>query len=128
MRIARGNPAVIEEQLRRVGGVNPELGQLAAPGKARRVGRHDDQGDALVAGIAGSHGSGDEIGDRAVGDEGLGAVDDEVVPIDVPVDLEGTPRPVGPAFDVGAYEGAGTVFADGFESGDTGSWSQATNP
>ncbi len=42
---------------------------------------------------------------------------------DVPVDLEGTPRPVGPAFDIGAYEGVGTIFTDGFESGDLSRWS-----
>ena len=42
---------------------------------------------------------------------------------DVPVDLEGTPRPQGPAFDVGAFEGIGSIFADGFETGDTSRWS-----
>lgn len=45
---------------------------------------------------------------------------------DVPADLEGTPRPVGPAFDIGAYEGLGTIFADGFESGDVSRWSSST--
>jgi hypothetical protein len=42
---------------------------------------------------------------------------------EVPTDLEGTSRPLGPAYDVGAYEGAGVIFADGFESGDVSRWS-----
>ncbi len=42
---------------------------------------------------------------------------------EVPTDLEGTPRPVGPAYDIGAYEGTGVLFADGFESGDLSRWS-----
>ncbi len=42
---------------------------------------------------------------------------------DVPTDIEGTPRPVGPAYDIGAFEGFGALFSDGFESGDTSAWS-----
>lgn len=38
-------------------------------------------------------------------------------------DLEGAPRPQGAAFDAGAYERGGGIFADGFESGDTSAWS-----
>jgi len=37
-------------------------------------------------------------------------------------DLEGTPRPLGSAFDIGAYEGLGVLFADGVESGNTSRW------
>lgn len=40
-------------------------------------------------------------------------------------DLEGTPRPLGTEFDIGAYEGVGVVFADGFASGDRFRWSSA---
>ena len=45
----------------------------------------------------------------------------------VTVDLEGTPRPIGPQFDIGAYEGVAVIFADGFGSGDAGRWS-STSP
>ena len=38
-------------------------------------------------------------------------------------DLEGTPRPIGATHDIGAFEGVGIIFADGFESGDSGRWS-----
>lgn len=41
----------------------------------------------------------------------------------VSTDLDGAPRPIGPAPDAGCYEGVGTVFADGFESGDVERWS-----
>jgi hypothetical protein len=44
---------------------------------------------------------------------------------DVVDDLQGTPRPVGPAYDAGAYEGVGVIFVDGFESGSTSAWSAA---
>ena len=40
----------------------------------------------------------------------------------VPDDLDGIARPVGPAYDAGCYEGVGTIFADGFESGDLSAW------
>ncbi len=44
-------------------------------------------------------------------------------------DLDGTARPQGPGFDIGACElaDAASVFADGFESGGTSAWS-ATAP
>jgi len=45
----------------------------------------------------------------------------------VEVDLEGTPRPIGPQFDIGAYEGVAVIFADGFGSGDAARWS-STSP
>lgn len=41
----------------------------------------------------------------------------------VPTDLDGVARPQGLTWDAGSYEGVGVVFADGFESGDTSSWS-----
>ncbi len=37
-------------------------------------------------------------------------------------DLEGTPRPIGAGYDIGAYEGVALVFADGFELGDSSRW------
>jgi len=37
-------------------------------------------------------------------------------------DLEGTPRPIGGGYDIGAYEGVALVFADGFEIGDSSRW------
>ena len=40
-------------------------------------------------------------------------------------DLEGTPRPIGTGFDIGAYEGVGVIFADGFAAGDTTRWTTA---
>ena len=43
---------------------------------------------------------------------------------DAPVDdFDGSPRPLGVGFDIGAFEHGGYVFADGFETSDTGSWS-----
>jgi parallel beta-helix repeat protein len=44
---------------------------------------------------------------------------------DVPRDLDGVTRPIGATHDIGAYEGGGLVFADGFESGDASRWTQA---
>jgi len=44
---------------------------------------------------------------------------------EVLTDLEGTPRPLGPAFDIGAYEGVGVIFVDGLESGDSRRWTLA---
>jgi len=50
------------------------------------------------------------------------AIDAGVILPAVTRDLDGFPRPLGPTHDIGAYE-AGGIFADGFESGDTGRWS-----
>ncbi|MBZ0113297.1 MAG: right-handed parallel beta-helix repeat-containing protein [Thermoanaerobaculia bacterium] len=54
--------------------------------------------------------------------EGSLALDTGETRADVPKDLEGTNRPVGLSFDVGAYEGLGVLFMDGFESGTTSAW------
>ena len=40
-----------------------------------------------------------------------------------PTDVQGNPRVLDGVVDVGAYEGVGTLFEDGFESGDTSGWS-----
>lgn len=50
------------------------------------------------------------------------AVDAGVTLAEVPADLEGALRPQGAASDPGAYEAGGLLFADGFETGDTGAW------
>jgi hypothetical protein len=42
-------------------------------------------------------------------------------------DFEGTERPQGSGWDIGAYEFGGVIFIDGFESGSTSSWT-ATVP
>ena len=57
--------------------------------------------------------------------EGSPALDSGETLTDVLSDLEGTPRPLGPAFDIGAYEGLGVIFIDGLESGATDRWSLA---
>ena len=54
--------------------------------------------------------------------EGSPALDNGETLTEVLTDLEGTPRPLGPAFDIGAYEGLRVIFADGLESGDTSRW------
>jgi len=42
-------------------------------------------------------------------------------------DFDGTPRPQGQGYDIGAYEliTADLIFADGFESGDLSAWSSS---
>jgi len=57
--------------------------------------------------------------------EGSPALDNGETLTQVLTDLEGTPRPLGPAFDIGAYEGLGVIFVDGVESGDTRRWTLA---
>jgi hypothetical protein len=40
-----------------------------------------------------------------------------------PTDVQGNPRVLDGVVDVGAYEGVGTLFEDGFETGDMSAWS-----
>ena len=56
---------------------------------------------------------------------GSPAIDAGVTLPEVSEDLDGRPRPQGAAPDVGCYEAGELIFADGFESGDTGGWSEA---
>lgn len=51
------------------------------------------------------------------------AIDAGELRADVPVDLDGLPRPQGDGWDAGAYEAFEGIFSDGFESGDTTAWS-----
>lgn len=57
--------------------------------------------------------------------EGSPALDNGETLTEILTDLEGTPRPLGPAFDIGAYEGLDVIFVDGVESGDTHRWTSA---
>lgn len=54
--------------------------------------------------------------------QGSPAVDRGVFLNELAVDLEGTPRPLGAGFDIGAFEGVKVIFADGIELGSTGRW------
>jgi len=56
--------------------------------------------------------------------EGSPALDSGEPLTEVMTDLEGTPRPLGADFDIGAYEGLGVIFVDGVESGNTHRWSR----
>ena len=55
------------------------------------------------------------------------AIDQVAAPAEVVDDIDGDVRPVGPSSDVGAdeYRPGDPVFADGFESGGPGGWSNA---
>ena len=78
----RGNADVLEGEQRRVGCVHAHLFELLLADHAGRVHRHEEQAEAVVAGVG--VGLGDEhdrVRAMAVGDERLGAVDDEVIAV-----------------------------------------------
>lgn len=56
-------------------------------------------------------------------DEGSPAVDSGETLSGVVADRHGRQRPIAAAFDIGAHEGAGILFADGLEVHGTGRWS-----
>jgi parallel beta-helix repeat protein len=62
-----------------------------------------------------------ELGDFEL-DEGSPAVDAGEMVSEVPTDRLGRPRPIGPGFDIGAHEGVGILFADGFEMDGADRW------
>ncbi len=57
--------------------------------------------------------------------EGSPLIDTGETLAEVPTDLEGTPRPLGLAYDIGCYEGTGVIFTDGFESGNISRWTSS---
>lgn len=76
------HPDVRERQLRGVLGRQADLLQRAGAREARGVGVDDEQADAVLPGRRiGADGDDEEVGEHAVGDEGLRAVDDEVVAV-----------------------------------------------
>ena len=78
----RGHAHVLEGQQRRVGGVHAELLELLLADHAGRVHRHEEQREAVVAGVrVGLRHEHDHVGAVAVGDVGLGAVDHVVVAV-----------------------------------------------
>ena len=64
----------------------------------------------------------DDLYHLAPGSPAIDACDSPTAPYRV-ADLEHRPRVVGAAPDCGAQEAGGGIFADGFETGDAGSWS-----
>ena len=75
---------VLEKQLRRIGGILPDLVELAALLEAIAVAFDQDDRHALPRGLRIGVGLGDDqgqIGVLAVGDIGLGAVDDVVIAV-----------------------------------------------
>ena len=77
-----GHAHVLEGQQRGVGGVHAELLQALLADHARQVHRHQEQGEAVVAGVGVGLGDEDDrVGAVAVGDVGLGAVDHVLVAV-----------------------------------------------
>ncbi len=71
------HPHIVEEQLRSVGAVLADFFQVAAAFEAGQGGVHQEQGGALGAGLGvGLGGEHHDVGVLAVGDEGLGAIDE----------------------------------------------------
>ena len=81
-RFAAGHRARREGELRGVLGVHPDLLQVAAALEAGHAALDDEQADAVVARVGvGPGGDDHQVGQDAVGDEGLLAVEDPVVAV-----------------------------------------------
>ena len=77
-----GHAHVLEGQQRGVGGVHAELLELLLADHARGVHRHEEEREAVVAGVGvGLRHEHDDVGAVAVGDVGLRAVDDVLVAV-----------------------------------------------
>ncbi len=104
---------VLEGQQRRVGGVHAELLEALLADHAGRVHRHEEEREAVVAGVrVGLGDEHDHVGAVAVGDVGLGAVDDVLVAVAHRARLD--------AGDVGAGVGLGDAEAEDLLAGDRG--------
>ena len=79
--VAGRDTDTVQGQLGGVGGEPAHLVELARGREAGGIGVDHEQGDALVAGIGGAGGDGDEVGAVAGGDEHLGSVDDPLVAV-----------------------------------------------
>ena len=77
-----GHAHVLEGEQRRVGGVHAELLELLLADHAGGVHRHEEQREAVVAGVGvGLRDQHDHVGAVAVCDVGLGSVDHEVLAV-----------------------------------------------
>lgn len=77
-----GNPHILEEQLGGVLGLHPDLLQALALAEARRTRLDHEQAYALGASLRiGLRHHDHQVGEEAVGDEGLRAIDDVLVAI-----------------------------------------------
>ena len=79
--IFRRHPAILKKQLRGIGGPPAHLLQLAAHGKAWRTFLDQQQADATIALVTGTHRHRVIVRAHTAGDESLGAVDHIVVAI-----------------------------------------------
>src|SRR5215470_9931426 len=79
--VPRRHPRAVEEQLGGVRAQPAHLVQLVANLESGCAALDDQQADAGVAGAAGAHRGGDEVGTGAGGDESLGPVDHEMVAV-----------------------------------------------